>query len=36
MSSSDALIARFLALHPKVIDLSLDRVTRRLLTGPKD
>src|SRR3712207_7554755 len=30
MDSSDALIARFLALHPKVIDLSLDRI-RRLL-----
>jgi dihydrofolate synthase/folylpolyglutamate synthase len=30
MESSDALIARFLALHPKAIDLSLDRV-RRLL-----
>ncbi len=31
MDSSDALIARFLALHPKAIDLSLDRV-RRLLS----
>ena len=30
MESSDALIARFLALHPKSIDLSLDRI-RRLL-----
>src|SRR3712207_3908585 len=30
MDSSDALIARFLALHPKSIDLSLDRI-RRLL-----
>ena len=29
-ASSDALIARFLALHPKTIDLSLDRI-RRLL-----
>jgi dihydrofolate synthase/folylpolyglutamate synthase len=32
MESSDALIARFLALHPKAIDLSLDRV-RRLLAA---
>jgi dihydrofolate synthase/folylpolyglutamate synthase len=32
MDSSDALIARFLALHPKVIDLSLDRI-RRLLAA---
>ncbi|HEV2559555.1 MAG TPA: folylpolyglutamate synthase/dihydrofolate synthase family protein [Microvirga sp.] len=30
MSSSDALIARFLALHPKVIDLSLARIERLL------
>jgi dihydrofolate synthase / folylpolyglutamate synthase len=30
MESSDALIARFLALHPKVIDLSLGRVKRLL------
>jgi dihydrofolate synthase / folylpolyglutamate synthase len=30
MSSSDALIARFLALHPKTIDLSLGRVQRLL------
>jgi dihydrofolate synthase/folylpolyglutamate synthase len=30
MSSSDALIARFLALHPKAIDLSLDRIERLL------
>ncbi|HEY8382257.1 MAG TPA: folylpolyglutamate synthase/dihydrofolate synthase family protein [Microvirga sp.] len=30
MSSSDALIARFLALHPKVIDLSLERMQRLL------
>src|SRR5215216_2958441 len=30
MDSSDALIARFLALHPKVIDLSLGRVQRLL------
>ncbi|MDQ4135820.1 MAG: bifunctional folylpolyglutamate synthase/dihydrofolate synthase [Pseudomonadota bacterium] len=30
MESSDALIARFLALHPRAIDLSLDRI-RRLL-----
>ncbi len=26
MDSSDALIARFLALHPKTIDLSLERI----------
>jgi dihydrofolate synthase/folylpolyglutamate synthase len=32
MDSSDALIARFLALHPKVIDLSLERI-RRLLAA---
>src|SRR3954469_14335077 len=30
MESSDALIARFLALHPKTIDLSLGRVERLL------
>jgi dihydrofolate synthase / folylpolyglutamate synthase len=30
MESSDAIIARCLALHPKLIDLSLDRVTRLL------
>lgn len=30
MDSSDALIARFLALHPKVIDLSLTRIERLL------
>jgi dihydrofolate synthase/folylpolyglutamate synthase len=30
MNSSDALIARFLALHPKTIDLSLDRILRLL------
>ncbi len=30
MDSSDALIARFLALHPKTIDLSLDRIERLL------
>src|SRR3954447_10079716 len=30
MESSDALIARFLALHPKIIDLSLDRIERLL------
>ena len=30
MESSDALIARFLALHPKSIDLSLGRVERLL------
>jgi dihydrofolate synthase/folylpolyglutamate synthase len=30
MDSSDALIARFLALHPKTIDLSLGRIERLL------
>src|ERR671938_931369 len=30
MESSDALIARFLALHPKTIDLSLARIERLL------
>jgi dihydrofolate synthase / folylpolyglutamate synthase len=30
MSTSDALIARFLALHPKTIDLSLGRLERLL------
>ncbi|NIX75744.1 bifunctional folylpolyglutamate synthase/dihydrofolate synthase [Microvirga terricola] len=30
MDSSDALIARFLALHPKAIDLSLGRIQRLL------
>src|SRR4051812_40113790 len=30
MDSSDALIARFLALHPRVIDLSLERIERLL------
>ncbi|CAH1658428.1 bifunctional folylpolyglutamate synthase/dihydrofolate synthase [Chelatococcus asaccharovorans] len=30
MESSDALLARFLALHPKVIDLSLGRIARLL------
>jgi dihydrofolate synthase/folylpolyglutamate synthase len=30
MESSDALIARFLALHPKTIDLSLGRILRLL------
>ena len=30
MDSSDALIARFLALHPRVIDLSLGRIERLL------
>ena len=36
MSTSDALIARFLALHPKTIDLSLGRIERLLdaLGGP--
>jgi dihydrofolate synthase / folylpolyglutamate synthase len=35
--SSDALIARFLALHPKTIDLSLGRIERLLkqLGGPQ-
>ncbi len=32
MDSSDALIARFLALHPKTIDLSLGRIERLLET----
>ena len=31
MDSSDALIARFLALHPKSIDLSLGRIERLLM-----
>ena len=30
MDSSDALIARFLALHPRTIDLSLERIARLL------
>lgn len=30
MSSSDTLLARFLALHPKLIDLSLGRILRLL------
>src|ERR671929_608799 len=30
MDSSDALIARFLALHPRTIDLSLGRIERLL------
>ncbi|MFT0891257.1 bifunctional folylpolyglutamate synthase/dihydrofolate synthase [Pseudochelatococcus sp. G4_1912] len=30
MESSEALLARFLALHPKAIDLSLDRIKRLL------
>src|SRR5690348_17980523 len=30
MASSDALMARFLALHPRTIDLSLGRVERLL------
>ena len=30
MDSSDALIARFLALHPKTIDLSLERIAALL------
>ncbi|MEN3929808.1 folylpolyglutamate synthase/dihydrofolate synthase family protein [Microvirga sp. W0021] len=30
MDSSDAIIARFLALHPKAVDLSLDRIQRLL------
>lgn len=36
--SSDALIARFLALHPKVIDLSLERIESLLdrLRRPQD
>jgi folylpolyglutamate synthase/dihydropteroate synthase len=37
MESSDALIARFLALHPKTIDLSLGRIERLLaaLASPR-
>ncbi len=31
MESSEALLARFLALHPKVIDLSLERIERLLV-----
>jgi dihydrofolate synthase / folylpolyglutamate synthase len=36
--TSDALIARFMALHPKVIDLSLDRIADLLgkLGNPQD
>jgi dihydrofolate synthase/folylpolyglutamate synthase len=30
MTRSDTIMARFLALHPKVIDLSLDRIARLL------
>ena len=30
MDSSDALMARFLALHPRTIDLSLGRIERLL------
>ena len=30
MSTSDLLLARFLALHPKLIDLSLGRILRLL------
>lgn len=30
MESSEAFLARFLALHPKAIDLSLERITRLL------
>lgn len=30
MDSSDALMARFLALHPRTIDLSLGRIQRLL------
>ena len=30
MASSDALMARFLALHPRTIDLSLGRIERLL------
>lgn len=38
IESSDALIARFLALHPKSIDLSLTRIERLLdrLGRPQD
>ncbi len=31
MESSDAIVARFLALHPKLIDLSLGRIERLLV-----
>src|SRR5690606_25455410 len=31
MQSSDAMLARFLALHPKTIDLSLGRIERLLM-----
>jgi dihydrofolate synthase / folylpolyglutamate synthase len=31
MAASDAILTRLLALHPKIIDLSLDRVQRLLL-----
>jgi dihydrofolate synthase/folylpolyglutamate synthase len=33
MESSDALMARFLALHPRTIDLSLGRIERLLASG---
>jgi dihydrofolate synthase / folylpolyglutamate synthase len=38
LHSSDALLARFLALHPKIIDLSLTRIERLLekLGRPQD
>lgn len=38
MDHSDAVLARFLALHPRAIDLSLDRVQRLLadLGSPQD
>lgn len=38
MSSSDQILARLMALHPKVIDLSLDRMQRLLaaLGNPED
>ena len=30
MAASDAILTRLLALHPKIIDLSLDRMWRLL------
>ena len=34
MASSDALMARFLALHPRTIDLSLGRIERPVVLDP--
>ena len=38
MTTSDAILARLMALHPKVIDLSLERMLRILdaLGNPQD